>query len=216
MASFTITDNENSFSFQRENETTLHGSKNYWNLWNSIGNVLKLGRDNNIQFIIDVTVDSVNINGTTNPPGTFATGKDLYNALEEVFFLANSVFTEPITFDSDKIITAPVITTNMDDFNPTGFQKDGDGKIISYQIDLSSDGNNRITGLKAPNPPVAVRVQLYNKGLAGNTGTISIRKEDSKSSPENRIKSSSNISLVHTRKIVLEYDVSDLRYTHIS
>lgn len=128
------------------------------------------------------------------------------------FFFRNII--PPIVTDKTSIITAPTITADVSNYNPDGFQKNGDGVILVSQINIASNSNsNEMTGLKAPNPALQIRVTIFNKGDGTNISGIKARAEDTRSLPTNRFYT--DVDINYRNKLVFEYDTTLLRWTRI-
>lgn len=108
---------------------------------------------------------------------------------------------------SSSVATAitPVVTGNVDNFDPAGLS-------TADTIIADNNGNNNLSGLKAPDPAVRARIRFFTKG----SGRIRVLDNDPGSDPVNRLLLGGFIDInADEAGIDLEYDTDVSRWRFI-
>lgn len=98
-------------------------------------------------------------------------------------------------------VTPPEITTNVNNYNPTGLSG-------TNMLRLSSNGNYIITGLQAPSPAVGQFILIINVGV----NNLILKNDDVNSQAGNRFLAGADKLLQASETLVVVYDPISLRW----
>lgn len=118
----------------------------------------------------------------------------------------NDVDDIPNIPNTNNIITPPQLTSDQDDYNPTGF-----GPGVFMRLDINSN-NREITGLVAPAAGVNAVVAICNINASGDD--LRFMNNDSGSAAANRflLRDNSNKSIKPNETAIFWYDHVSTRW----
>lgn len=109
-------------------------------------------------------------------------------------------------YAAGSILTPAQITTNTDDYNPTGFQVSND--IVVSVLRMDSDANRDLTGLVPSSPAKGNIIIITNIG----TSDIKLKNNDANSVAANRFLLKGDINIEPNESYALYYDTVSLRW----
>lgn len=112
---------------------------------------------------------------------------------------------------SEGVLTPPEITSNQDNYNPTGWLDSGVPQVTLMNC-FADSGDKDLTGIQAPSPGVICILYLYNEG----GDKIKLKNNSGSSSAANRFDLKADINLDDKKGIILMYDTSKSRWVNFS
>ena len=114
--------------------------------------------------------------------------------------VGGGLITQQITYDPSVVIN-PNITSNQDDYAPTGWQ-------TCALAEIQPTGNRSITGLEAPNPIAYVEKTFVNMA----TDNVTFQNDNSSSLAANRFLMKTNETLDNYGSVTFNYSVLQSRW----
>jgi len=147
--------------------------------------------------------DTLNIPTPTGTGDMLAATYDPTGVAADVYDYANALGITQIT---DDIITAPTLTGNVDNWNPTGF---ADANMIRVDVDAN---NREITGMIAPSAGVNRIVRINN--LNSGSFDLKFKENDASSDAANRflLRDNGDKAIKPNETAAFWYDHTSLRW----
>ena len=132
---------------------------------------------------------------------------NMTNALSGAYVVVDGA----IEIGDDAVLAPTQITSNQNDYNPTGWVVGGEVQV-SFLV-LDADGNYNLTGLEAPVPAKRMRVTIFNNSATQN---LTFVNNSGSSDAENRFLSNGNVTLNEKEAIDFIYSPLELRWIPVT